>query len=286
MAAPAPLPNISEDDLIDLAGGATVLQAKTLVRQGKVRKAAWKAPNVEALVEDAKGSREARWNLRSVTFQRNECGCDVSLVQRKLCVHSVAAYLALAVKEGRIKLEEEPAPAPKPAEKPAEKRPAAEAAAGPRLRSISLSNRKGTPIEVRFIIPPNIATAAQRDEIICRLELRVEGVQVAPENLDRGKAWNIEPETVFFLAILENLCNGKLQGILPLTRRHLRQLLSVGKGLSIFRMANAPEAALAWEGDRLAGVHAHLDEPDPTPQPVAAGDPEEDGDEQEVRSTD
>jgi len=287
MAAPTPLPTISEDDLIDLAGGATVLQAKALVLKGKVRKATWKAPLVEALVEDDKGSREARWNLRSVTFQRNECGCDVSVVKRKLCVHSVAAYLALAVKEGIIKLEEEKPAAPAPtSEKPADRRAAAEAGAGPRLRSISLSSRKGTPIEVRFIIPPNIPTAAARDEIICRLELRVEGVQVAPENLDRGKAWNIEPETVFFLAILENLCNGKLQGILPLTRRHLRQLLSVGKGLAIFRMANAPEAPLAWEGDRLAGVHAHLDDPVSAPQAALAGDPEEDGDEQEVRSTD
>ena len=287
MAAPTPLPNISEDDLIDLAGGATVLQAKALVLKGKVRKATWKAPLVEALVEEDKGSREARWNLRSVTFQRNECGCEVSVVKRKLCVHSVAAYLALAVKEGIVKLEEEKPAAPAPtSEKQADRRTAAEAGAGPRLRSISLSSRKGTPIEVRFIIPPNIPTAAARDEIICRLELRVEGVQVAPENLDRGKAWNIEPETVFFLAILENLCNGKLQGILPLTRRHLRQLLSVGKGLAIFRMANAPEAPLAWEGDRLAGVHAHLDDPVSSPQAALAGDPEEDGDEQEVRSTD
>ncbi|MFM9148342.1 MAG: hypothetical protein ACKORI_09580, partial [Verrucomicrobiota bacterium] len=114
--------------------------------------------------------REASWNLRSVTFQRNECGCEVSVVKRKLCVHSVAAYLALAVKEGIIKLEEEKPAAPAPtSEKPADRRAAAEAGAGPRLRSISLSSRKGTPIEVRFIIPPNIPTAAARDEIICRL---------------------------------------------------------------------------------------------------------------------
>ena len=86
---------------------------------------------------------------------------------------------------------------------------------------------------MRFIIPPNIVTAAARDEIICRLELRVDGAQVAPENLDRSKAWTIEPDTVFFLAILENLCHGKLQGILPLTRRHLRQLLAIGKGLKL-----------------------------------------------------
>ena len=107
MAAKSPLPNITEDDLIDLAGGATVLQAKALVRGGKVRRASWNAPVVEALVEEEKGSREARWNLRSVTFQRNECGCEVSVKQRKVCIHSVAAYLALAVKEGRIKIEEE-----------------------------------------------------------------------------------------------------------------------------------------------------------------------------------
>jgi hypothetical protein len=96
MAPRQPLPNISEDDLIDLAGGATVLLAKELVAKGKVKKALWVAPVAEALVDDGTESREARWNLRSITFQRNECGCDVSVGRRKLCVHSVAAYLALA----------------------------------------------------------------------------------------------------------------------------------------------------------------------------------------------
>ncbi|MFM7742370.1 MAG: hypothetical protein ACKO8X_02605, partial [Verrucomicrobiota bacterium] len=121
--------------------------------------------------------------------------------------------------------------------------------------------------------------------IICRLELRVDGVQVAPENLDRGKAWTIEPDTVFFLAILENLCHGKLQGILPLTRRHLRQLLAIGKGLRIFRMANAPETPLTWDGDHLEKVHEHLEEPVSTPQTNAAGETADDGpEEQEVRS--
>ena len=111
MAPRQPLPNISEDDLIDLAGGATVKFAQELVAKGKVKKALWTAPVVEALVDDGTETREARWNLRSITFQRNECGCEVSVGRRKLCVHSVAAYLALAQKEGYLK----PAESAKPA---------------------------------------------------------------------------------------------------------------------------------------------------------------------------
>jgi hypothetical protein len=182
MAPRQPLPKISEDDLIDLAGGATVKFAQELVTKGKVRKALWTAPVVEALVDDGTESREARWNLRSITFQRNECGCEVSVGRRKLCVHSVAAYLALAQKEGYLKPEEPAkavpaAPKPEPAKVGTAEagRPAAKetsAPAGPRLKSLTLSDKRGTPIEVRFIIPPNIATAAQRDEIICRLEPR------------------------------------------------------------------------------------------------------------------
>ncbi|PAZ05080.1 MAG: hypothetical protein CAK86_04315, partial [Opitutia bacterium AMD-G1] len=226
MAPRQPLPNISEDDLIDLAGGATVLLAKELVAKGKVKKALWTPPVAEALVDDGTESREARWNLRSVTFQRNECGCEVSVGRRKLCVHSVAAYLVLANKEGYLKPETMAPPKPAaPPGKPAiatttkektadtkkEKSKEAETTpAGPRLKSLTLSEKRGAPIEVRFIVPPNIVTAAARDEIICRLELRVDGAQVAPENLDRSKAWTIEPDTVFFLAILENLCHGKL----------------------------------------------------------------------------
>ena len=113
MAPRQPLPNISEDDLIDLAGGATVLLAKELIAKGMVKKALWTPPVAEALVDDGTESREARWNLRSVTFQRNECGCDVSVVRRKLCVHSVAAYLVLATKEGYLK--PEPATPARPA---------------------------------------------------------------------------------------------------------------------------------------------------------------------------
>ena len=290
MAPRQPLPNISEDELIDLAGGATVLQAKQLVIDGKVRKPLWSFPCVEALVDDGKESREARWNIRSITFQRNECGCDVSAVKRKLCVHSVAAYLALAAKEGYIQIKDkavEPSSIPPSKAEPKEsstkngKSDNSPASSGPRLRSINLSPR-GTAIEVRFIIPPNIPVAAQRDEIICRLELRIDGVQIAPENIDRTKAWTMESDTVFFLAILENLCNGKLQGLLPLSRRHLRQLLSVGKGLAIFRMANAPEVPLVWQGENLQGVHEHLHDPDPTPQTNANGEEVE----EEVRAQD
>jgi len=77
-----------------------MLLAKGLIEKGKVKKANWTFPEVKAVVDDGKESREACWNLRSITFQRNECACEVSLVQRKLCVHSLAAYLVLAVKEG------------------------------------------------------------------------------------------------------------------------------------------------------------------------------------------
>ena len=296
MAPRQPLPALTEDDLIDLAGGATVLLAKQLVLKGKVKKAVWAFPNVEALVDDGTESREARWNLRSITFQRNECACEVSVRQRKLCVHSAAAYLALAAKEGTIKLEDEAPPKPTAASPAASKTDVKEksktakteptaAAQGPKLKSLNLSPKRGTPIEVRFIIPPNIATAAQRDEIICRLELRIDGIQTAPENIDRTKAWTIEPDTVFFLAILENLCSGKLQGLLPLSRRHLRQLLGVGKGLAIFRMANAPEVPLPWTGDSLAGVHPHLQEPETTPQTTHSGEPL-DEEKEEIRSQD
>lgn len=111
------MPALTEDDLIDLAGGATVLLAKQLVLKGKVKKAIWAFPNVEALVDDGTESREARWNLRSITFQRNECACEVSIRQRKLCVHSAAAYLALAAKEGTIKLTEDAPPKPAAASK-------------------------------------------------------------------------------------------------------------------------------------------------------------------------
>ncbi len=279
MAPSRPLPRLSEEELIELAGGVTVRSAKELVLKGNVRKVSWKHPLVTAEVNDGQGgTREVELDLSSTTFIRNGCGCDVAR-RRKLCVHAVAAYLQSAILEGVVPKLAPPAPA-KPANGAATesaKPAAAEAGTGPRLKSLVLSAAKGTPIEVRFLIPPNIAAAAARDQIVARLELRVDDQPTAPENLDRGKAWNLDPATTVFLAIVENLCGGKLQAILPLTRRHLGQLLAIGKGLSIFRMANAPDAPLAWDGDRLAQVSEHLD--DAAAQASASPDDEEDDEE-------
>jgi len=271
-----PLPRLSEEELIELAGGVTVRSAKELVLKGAVKRAAWKHPLVTAEVNDGQqGTREVELDLQSTTFFRNSCGCEVAR-RRKLCIHAVAAYLQNAIQEGLMPkpstaADARPQPKASPAAATADaKAPlAADSGAGPRLKSLVLSSAKGTPIEVRFLIPPNLAAAAPRDQIIARLELRVDDRPVAPENLDRGKAWNLDTPTTIFLAIVENLCGGKLQGILPLTRRHLRQLLSVGRDLPIFRMANAPDAPLAWSGDALERVSEHLE--GEAPAPVAAG---------------
>ena len=281
MATSRPLPTLTEEELIELAGGVTVRTAKELVTKGKVTRASWKYPLAVATVDDGHGTRDTELDLQSTTFLKNGCGCDVAR-RRKLCVHAVATYIQNAIQAGLMK----PPTAPKPAEerkaaKAEDTKPAAAALAEgnlPRLKSLTLSLARGTPIEVRFLIPPNIAAAAPRDQIIARLELRVDDKPVAPENLDRGKAWNIDAETTVFLAILENLCGGKLQGLLPLTRRHLRQLLAIGKGLAIFRMANTPDNALRWSGDKLECVSEHLEDSAVAAAEAALDDAEDDED--------
>ena len=277
MASSRPLPTLTEDELIELAGGVTVRTAKELVQKGKVTRASWKHPLAIATVDDGNGTRDTEIDLQSTTFLKNGCACDVAR-RRKLCVHAVAAYIQNAIQAGTMKPLAQPALATKTSKKEPEEKAAAPAAEAniPKLKSLTLSQVRGTPIEVRFIVPPNIASAAPRDQIIARLELRVDEKPVAPENLDRGKAWNIDTETTIFLAILENLCGGKLQGLLPLTRRHLRQLLAIGKGLTIFRMANQPETPLKWDGDALEGVSEFLDDANAA-NAIDDGDDEDEG---------
>ena len=277
MASSRPLPTLTEDELIELAGGVTVRTAKELVQKGKVTRASWKHPLAIATVDDGNGTRDTEIDLQSTTFLKNGCACDVAR-RRKLCVHAVAAYIQNAIQAGTMKPLVQPALATKTSKKEPEEKAAAPAAEAniPKLKSLTLSQVRGTPIEVRFIVPPNIASAAPRDQIIARLELRVDEKPVAPENLDRGKAWNIDTETTIFLAILENLCGGKLQGLLPLTRRHLRQLLAIGKGLTIFRMANQPETPLKWDGDALEGVSEFLDDANAA-NAIDDGDDEDEG---------
>ena len=286
MAPSRPLPRLTEEELIELAGGVTVKNAKELVLKGAVKRATWKYPLVTALVNDGQqGSREVELDLQSTTFLRNGCACDVAR-RRKLCIHAVAAYLQSAIQEGLIpshlseaKVAQQTPVAIKGKEGTSEDAPAAAEGGGPRLRSLVLSTAKGTPIEVRFLIPPNLAAAAPRDQIIARLELRVNDRPIAPENLDRGRSWNLDGPTTIFLAIVENLCGGKLQGILPLTRRHLRQLLAVGRDLSIFRLANDPDVPLTWSGDKLERVSEHLEDTGPATAAANVYDEDEDEDE-------
>lgn len=124
----------------------------------------------------------------------------------------------------------------------------------PKLQSLVLSEGKGKRLSFRIYIPPNLPTVAPRDKIMVRLEAVVDGNACAPEKLNRGNAYWLEAGHFVVAALVESWCEGKLHGILQLTRDKLSMLLTPLVGEPVFFLANKTDAPIPWEEDRLRGV--------------------------------
>ncbi|HTL66645.1 MAG TPA: DEAD/DEAH box helicase [Lacunisphaera sp.] len=106
---------------------------------------------------------------------------------------------------------------------------------------------------VRLHLPPNLASAAERDAIAVRLELALD--TPPPEQLLPG------------LAVLQRMgVTPQPVTLLQLRRSQLRELLRAFIGEKVFFRADKPADALPWNGLDLPGVSEHLVEP-PTPPP-------------------
>jgi superfamily II DNA or RNA helicase len=109
---------------------------------------------------------------------------------------------------------------------------------------------------LRLLLPPNLASAAQRDAIAVRLELDL----AAPP----------PPALVAGLAVLQRLgAKPAPVAFLQLTRAQLGELTDALAGQSVFYWVNRPAAAIPWTGADLVGVGEHLAPPAPAaPRPV------------------
>ena len=119
---------------------------------------------------------------------------------------------------------------------------------------------------LRLLLPPNLASAAQRDAIAVRLELNLAGTP--------------PPAFVPGLAVLQRLgAKPAPISFLQLTRAQLAELTDALAGQPAFFWLNRPAEPIPWNGSELPGVDEHLAAPSapapaaPAPAPTAAPRP-------------
>lgn len=252
------LPDLSRDTLVDLAGWAVLKEARALVQAGAVQSVTWNAPELSAEVGSGRMRFFPRLNLRSLTFAENRCNCPTGR-RGIVCSHAIAACIAIHEQPApEAETPADPALTPKPDTEPGPAKPH-------RIESIR-TGAEGTPLLLRFLLPPNLAEAARRDAIMTKVEVAVARELTTPEKLFRGTTYALSPSQERAYAQLEQWCRGRPGSLLQLKRAQLRTLLDELQDEPVFASVRQPDRPLPWSQGKLSGVHEHLGEPEPEPQ--------------------
>lgn len=237
-------PKLEKGDLVDLGGWSVLKEARGLVEANVIRECVWEAPILKGMIQIGGVKYFPRFNLRTVTFAENRCNCRKGQ-QGMVCAHALALCIHKVVAAETV--EEVPV---------SEVEEVAEADLV--VRSLVLSEGKGADLRFNLYLPPNLPVVAGRDAIMIKLEAVFEHKQIAPEKLDRGRAYRLEKGFYEAVALVENWCGGRLYGLLQLTRAQLRDLLNHLVVLPVVFWINKPQTALSWDGEALPGVHEFL----------------------------
>ncbi len=241
-----PFPELEKGDLVDLGGWSVLKEARGLIEANVIKECAWEAPILKGMIQMGGAKYFPRLNLRSIAFAENKCNCR-SGRQGMICAHAIALCLhrveaaesADVDQKSQVEVEE-----------------VAEAVL--EVRSLVLSEGKGMDLRFNLYLPPNLPAVAGRDAIMVKLEAVLGHKQMAPENLDRGRAYRLEKGFYEAAALVEKWCQGRLYGLLRLKRAQLRDLLNSLAGLPVVFWINKPQAPLSWDGEALPGVHEFL----------------------------
>lgn len=241
---------LSKDLLVDLGGWSVLKEARGLQEGGCVRETTWEEKLLKGRVTVGEKTYHPRLNLRSTIFAENTCNCYPGQ-SGQVCAHAIALCLQAMV------------PTPEPAAEPGE----ADSEPELLLRSLVLSEEKGIPVRFRVQLPPNLERTAPNDRIMIKIEVEeADGSTYPPEKMDRGKAYRLALPHLAVASIIESWCEGKLFGLLQLSRQKLTKLLKPLKGESVVYWLNNPGDPIAWNGDKLPGVHALIEVEKPPPE--------------------
>ena len=237
---------LNKDLLVDLGGWSVLKVAKGLHKGSCVKEYIWEKKILKGIVQVGGKSYYPRLNLRSPVFAENQCNCFEGQ-KGEICSHAIAMCL-----EAMAPMKEAQPPLAKGGN-----------VVKPILKSLTLSNEKGIPLQFRILLPPNLKKTALKDRIMVKIEVEdVTGNRYAPENINRGKVYQIELPHIVVASHIERWCEGKLFGLLQLSRHQLTQLLKPLKEQPAVFWVNDLGRPIEWAGGMLAGVHCYLEMPE------------------------
>ena len=212
---------ITERFLMDTGGWQAMKHAKALLEMGRVVSFNYTPPVLRGLVREGEVEFRAGLKIRSYTDVENICSCRESREWGTICAHSLALGLASI--------------RPKPEIKPSSSVPTA----GP-LLPILIADGENPPhggrvaatlpsdllrIELHIVLPPNIETGWERDQIVVGFEVVRKGNRTLASALDLTESYYCSKSDWDILELGRKFTAGKLPGMTVLDRERFLQLI-------------------------------------------------------------
>ena len=212
---------ITERFLMDTGGWQAMKHAKALLEMGRVVSFNYTPPVLRGLVREGEVEFRAGLKIRSYTDVENICSCRESREWGTICAHSLALGLASI--------------RPKPEIKSSSSVPTA----GP-LLPILIADAENPPhvdrvaamlpsdllrIELHIVLPPNIETGWERDQIVVGFEVVRKGNRTLASALDPSESYYCSKSDWDILELGRKFAAGKLPGMTVLDRERFLQLV-------------------------------------------------------------
>ena len=233
---------ITERFLSECGGWQALRDARSLQAAGRVLAASYEPPLLEGRVREGEGELRSGLRITSKSHVENLCVCRASRRDGVICAHALAVGLEWL----------------KPHAMPAA--PVAPVAQSPApVASPRFAADEGTPLELHIVLPPNFATAWERNAITLGLEAALGTRRALLSALDPAKTYRVSPTDQAALEKVRGLADGGLPGIATLDRTAFLALLP--------GLAGHPRVTFARKNP--AAIHATPFRPNPDLPPDA-----------------
>jgi superfamily II DNA or RNA helicase len=198
---------ITERFLMDTGGWQAMKHAKALWEMSRVVSAHYAAPVLRGVVRDGNTEYRAGLKINTYTNVENICSCRESREWGTICAHSLAVGLAV------IRPKQEPSRAPEPR--------SAEPETLPRLRS----DGEGELIELHLVLPPNIESGLERNQITLGFEVVIGGRRILASALPKDRPYRCDPADLAVLKVARRWSGQGLPGMVVVDREQFFELL-------------------------------------------------------------
>jgi superfamily II DNA or RNA helicase len=206
---------------MDTGGWQAIKHAKALLQMGRVVSFNYTPPILRGLVREGEVEFRAGLKIKSYTDVENICSCRESREWGTICAHSLALGLALI----------QPKPEIKSALSRSEARPSLPVLIADAEKASGAGQPTGTRppdpfrIELHIVLPPNLETGWERDQIVIGFEVVRKGNRTLASALDQSESYYCSKLDWDILALGRKFTDGKLPGMTVLDRERFLQLI-------------------------------------------------------------